>query len=243
MDDEKRADVSEQIIKLNKKFASKLDHSNYQETRQLYIMQLVACGCTASIIKYIDDDLQFFVIPVIDLRINNPSDVGEREIHYPMTKTQTEWEDYFLAKNGKIPKELAKMNKQKDDESVNKDKVTLIFTQWPIYVKTDKMEKGQILYHHVLWCDNPNEIIEINKKPTPSKYITFAAMNATPTNPYGCGLGFETMNELMVFDELERLYLEAAEFAADPSYAVQRQHICTKHHKTSVARTHILDKK
>ena len=99
LDDDNRVDVSEQMIKLNKKFASKLDHSNYQETRQLFIMQLLAVGSTASMIKYVNDDLRFFVIPIIDLRINNTGDLGEREIHYPMTKNLCRVGILFYEKN------------------------------------------------------------------------------------------------------------------------------------------------
>ena len=112
--------------------------------------------------------------------------------------------------NGNVPESLKKMNKQKNKNVVNNENITLIHTQWPVYIKATKengLMRGQVRYHHIIWSNSEKAILEFNKKPTPSKFITFAAMNATPLNPYGCSLGFETMNDLMIYDELERLFL------------------------------------
>ena len=218
IEDENRDDIAEQINAINDKVAEMIDNSNYEETRQLFIQQLVACGSTASMVRYIKDDLHFTVIPVTDLYITFPDDIGESQIHFPQTRKAKEWAWYYLSKKGSVPEKIQDLANEDAGGSKN---MTLIHTQWPVWVKPNKengLKKGVTMYYHIVWSKEFSMIIDINTTPSISKFFCFATMNATPKNPYGCGVAYEIENDIEILDQMTRQSLKALELASNPTY-------------------------
>ena len=222
VDEETRDEAAKQVKDINETVAHMIDNSNYEETRQLFLQQLVACGSTASMIRYIKDDLHFSVIPIIDLYITFPDDIGESQIHFPMTRKVKEWKWYYLNKDGKVPKEIAKLDEIESDGGRSKN-LTLIHTQWPVWIapnKKNKLKKGVTKYYHIVWSKELNVIVDSNTVPSISKFFCFASMNATPKNPYGCGVAYEIENDIQIIDHMKRQSLQALEQVSNPTYLV-----------------------
>ena len=222
VDEETRDEAAKQVKDINETVAHMIDNSNYEETRQLFLQQLVACGSTASMIRYIKDDLHFSVIPIIDLYITFPDDIGESQIHFPMTRKVKEWKWYYLNKDGKVPEEIAKLDEVETDGGRSKN-LTLIHTQWPVWIppnKKNKLKKGVTKYYHIVWSKELNMIVDSNKVPSISKFFCFASINATPKNPYGCGVAYEIENDIQILDHMKRQSLQALEQVSNPTYLV-----------------------
>ena len=218
IEDENRDDIATQMNHINDKVAQMIDNSNYEETRQLFLQQLVACGSTASMIRFIKDNLHFSVIPVTDLYITFPDDIGESQIHFPQCRKAKEWKWYYLSKTGKVPEKIEEAASK--DESGKKN-LTLIHSQWPVWIKPNKengLAKGITMYYHVVWSKELACIVDINTVPSISKFFCFASMNATPKNPYGCGVAYEIENDIEILDQMTRQALKALELASNPTY-------------------------